>query len=169
MLLILAIIYFIFNRRIPQTSSGIMHSDPWILVESDSSDDEEITSISKDVERQILMVNKSIEYKLFHESKAFRHHFFFVYRDGTPPCDKVLDVATLLRNHITSNVLLAKTVVFIIRRSKPWKSFMREMKQHKVDDCMDFEVFSFWNTIAIAAMNFTIRDWLLIIGGGGAR
>ena len=38
---------------------------------------------------------------------------------------------------------------------------------HKVDDCMDFEVFSFWNTIAIAAMNFTIREWLLIIGGGG--
>jgi hypothetical protein len=58
MLLILAIIYFIFNRRIPQTSSGIMHSDPWILVESDSSDDEEITSISKDVEKQILMVNR---------------------------------------------------------------------------------------------------------------
>ena len=63
--------------------------------------------------------------------------------------------------------MLAKTVVFIIRRSKPWKSFMREMMQHKVDDCMDFEVFSFWNTIAIAAMNFTIREWLLIIGGGG--
>jgi hypothetical protein len=75
-------------------------------------------------------------------------------------------VATLLRNHITSNVF-AKTIVFIIRRSKPWKSVMREMMLHKVDDCMDFEVFSFWNTIAIAAMNFTIREWLLIIGGGG--
>ena len=71
-------------------------------------------------------------------------YFLFSFdRNETPPCDEVLDVATLLRNHITSNVLLAKTVVFIIRRSKPWKSFMREVMQHRLDDSMDFEVYYF--------------------------
>jgi hypothetical protein len=44
---------------------------------------------------------------------------------------------------------------------------MWEMMQHKVDDCMDFAIFSFWKTIAIAAIKFTIREWLLIIGGYG--
>ena len=151
-----------------------MHNDPWILVESDSSDDEEVALalISKDVERQIILANGlHINYSLgflecacrlycgniddlLHRIRTFRHQLFFVYRVETPPCDEVLDVATLLRNHITTTVLLTKTVVFIIRRSKPWKSFMREMMQHKVDDSMDFEVFSFRNFIVIAAIKF---------------
>ena len=52
-------IYFLFNQRIPQRSTGITHNDPWILVESDSSDDEEVALalISKDVERQIILAN----------------------------------------------------------------------------------------------------------------
>lgn len=64
MLFILSI-YFIFNQRIPQTSSGIMHNDPWIIVESDSSDDEEVALITKDVERQIILANRlHINYSL---------------------------------------------------------------------------------------------------------
>ena len=54
--------------------------------------------------------------------------------------DIVLDVAELLRNH-TSAIFFTKSVVFIIRRSRPWKSFIREMTQQNVDDTMDFEVF----------------------------
>ena len=41
MLFILSI-YFLFKQRIPQESSEIMHNNPWILVESDSNDDEEV-------------------------------------------------------------------------------------------------------------------------------
>ena len=160
MLFILSI-YFLFNQRIPQRSTGITHNDPWILDESDSSDDEEVALalFSKDVERQIILANGlHINYSLGFLECACRLYIYcgniedllhrirtFVYRVETPPCDEVLDVATLLRNHITTTVLLTKTVVFIIRRSKPWKSFMREMMQHKVDDPMDFEIFSFRN------------------------
>ena len=59
MLFILSV-YFLFTQRIPQTSSGIMHHDPWILVESDSSDDEEVVgaSTSKDVERQCELLTR---------------------------------------------------------------------------------------------------------------
>ena len=80
--------------------------------------------------------------------------------DKNPPCDEVLDVATLLRNHITTTVLLTKTVVFIIRRSKPWKSFMREMMQHKVDDSMDFEVFLFRNFHCNCCNKFIVTESL---------
>ncbi|XP_028408712.1 G2/M phase-specific E3 ubiquitin-protein ligase-like [Dendronephthya gigantea] len=101
------------DSMIPQTSSGVMHMcDPWIISVSDSSDDEELfTPISKAVKREEI-----------------------------PPCEDVLDVAALLRSHFTSNVLLSKTVTFVIRRSKPWKSFMRNVMDNKFDDSMNFEV-----------------------------
>lgn len=42
-----------------------MHNDPWIIVESDSSDDEEVALITKDVERQIILANRlHINYSL---------------------------------------------------------------------------------------------------------
>ena len=80
----------------------------------------------------------------------------FVYRVETPPWDEVLDMATLLRNHITTTVLLTKTVVFIIRRSKPWKSFMREMMQHEVMILWILRYFHFEIFIVIAAIKFIL-------------
>ena len=53
--------------------------------------------------------------------------------------DIVLDVAELLRNH-TSAIFFTRSVVFIVQRFRPWKSFITEMTQQNVDDTMDFEV-----------------------------
>ena len=52
----------------------------------------------------------------------------------------MLVVAELLKNH-TSAISFTKSVVLIIRRSRPWKSFIREITQQNVDDTMEFEVF----------------------------
>jgi len=166
-MLLILLIHFLFNRRVPQTSSGIMRIEPWIVVESDSSDNEDI-SVSKDVERQLFW--QWIEYQLFSSSGLIvciytskwllDVDFLFnvkLYRNETPACDELQDVETLLRSHIASNVLFSKTVVSIIRRSKFWKSFMREMMQHKLDDSMDFEVLSFQKFLAVADMRFIIK------------
>jgi hypothetical protein len=62
-------------------------------------------------------------------------------RDDVPTSTAaVFDVALLLNNHIGSILLFSAYVVLVIRRSKPWKSYIREMTQQNVDDTMDFEV-----------------------------
>ena len=66
--------------------------------------------------------------------------FSFTYREGFVESNEDEDLATLLTSHISSNVSLSSSVVLVIRRSMPWKSFLREMTCQKVDDTMDFEV-----------------------------
>ncbi len=48
-------------------------------------------------------------------SKLKHVNICFFYRDDVPSCDVVLDVATLLRNHISSAVSFTKSVVLIVR------------------------------------------------------
>jgi hypothetical protein len=84
---------------------------------------------------------------------------FFFYRDDIPLCDDVLDVAMLLQNHISSALSLTKPVILIIRRSKPWRSFIKEMAQQKVDDTMNFEVEQF-STVQSTVHCILLFNWL---------
>ena len=79
--------------------------------------------------------------------------FYFISRDDFVQIDDVQDLATLLMNHISSAVSLSASVTLVIRRNKPWKSFIREMTSQKVNDAMDFEV-----------MNFTVLRFITFYG-----
>jgi len=48
-------------------------------------------------------------------------------------------VAALLQVHVSSRILF-KSARMVIRRSRPWKSFLKEMQEQNVDDSVDFEV-----------------------------
>ena len=93
-------IYFLFNQRIPQRSTGITHNDPWILDESDSSDDEEVALalISKDVERQIILANGlHINYPLGFLECACRLYICIGYHMR----DEVISVLSFYRSVIS--------------------------------------------------------------------
>ncbi|CAB3985607.1 G2 M phase-specific E3 ubiquitin- ligase-like isoform X2 [Paramuricea clavata] len=109
--------------------------DPWSVVDSDNEDDCLASVIPMQMNGYCIV--------MFNLISGFAHSEFIclIDRDDVPTSTAaVFDVALLLNNHIGSVLLFSASVVLVIRRSKPWKSYIREMTQQNVDDTMDFEV-----------------------------